>query len=302
MTVLGIARDLFRIGTRVRRRAVVVGCGHMGGYHVRAVERLGIDVATVDPDPGTGAAHATLAAAPPAEFAIIAAPVPHLAQQARAALRAGMHVLVEKPFAADVAEGRELCDLAGQRGLTLAVGYTERANPAVRALRDHLHLAGAISGVTIHREGPPPRSPRDVIADLAVHDIDVLRFLGFEPSLQSIVPGPMRATLELDLGGPPASVTVDSSVSDKRRTLTIHGSSATLALDYQRRTLARLTPAGAELVAVEQNVSALDQQLAAFLAHRPLATGEDGLAVLEVLGGECGRLDSGDDLSVEESA
>ena len=269
---------------RSRGRAVVVGCGHMGTFHVRAIERLGLEVVTVDPDPAKGGMYRSLDEAPTADFAVIAAPPAHLADEARAALEAGMHVLVEKPFAPDAASGRELCELAAERGLTLAVGYTERGNPAVRTLREHINLAGEVAQMTIHREGPPPKSPREVIADLAVHDIDVLHFLGFAPQLTAIVPGPMRARLEFDVGSGRASVNVDSSVSYKRRTLTVHGSRATLALDYQARTLTRLTAQGAELLTDGRKVHALDLQLEAFLAHRPLATGEDGLAVLDVLG------------------
>jgi predicted dehydrogenase len=274
----------------------------MGSYHVRALERLGVTVYTVDCDPSKGAAYRSLEEAPPAEFAVVAVPAEYLADQTAAALQRDMHVLVEKPFAADAAGGRVLCELAASRGLTLAVGYTERANPAVRALREHLNLAGEIDQMTIHREGPPPQSPRAVIADLAVHDIDVLRFLGFSPNLTAIRPGVARATLDLELDPGRATLTVDSSVPYKRRTLTAHGSRATLALDYQARTLALLTRDGAEILTDNRKVHALDVQLEAFLARRPLATGEDGLAVLEVLGEHYENLDSGDDLSVGESA
>lgn len=299
MSVLGRWRRRVRPGTR--GRAIVVGAGHMGTFHVHALERLGLEVVTVDPDPDRRAAYRSLAAAPAADYAVIATPVSHLADEAHAALERGMHVLVEKPFAADAAAGRELCDLAAERGRTLAAGFTERANPAVRALREHINLAGEITQLTIHREGPPPKSPRAVIADLAVHDIDVMRFLGFAPRLLSVVPGDNRARLEFEVGGGRATLNVDSSVTYKRRTLTVHGSRATLALDYQSRRLARLTGDGAELLTDDRKVFALDLQLEAFVAQRPLATGEDGLAVLEILGDECGELDRGDDLSLEES-
>jgi predicted dehydrogenase len=295
--------ETLRRRARSRASAVVVGCGHMGTYHVRALQRMGVQVTTVDPDPAKRADYRSLDAAPPTQFAVIAAPVQFLADEAHAALLRDMHVLVEKPFAPDAASGRELCDLAAARGLTLAVGYTERGNPAVRALRRHIGLAGEIAEIVVHREGPPPQSPRAVVADLAVHDLDVLHFLGFAPRLTAIVPGTMRASLELDLGGcRRATLNVDSSVAEKRRTLTAHGDRATLALDYRARTLARVTTEGSELLTDQRTVYALDEQLKAFLDRRPLATGEDGLAVLEVLGDRCETLELDDDLSVGESA
>lgn len=290
---------------RRQPRAVVVGCGHMGSYHVRALRRLGVDVVTVDPDPAKGAMYPTLDAAPPVEYAVVAAPVEHLADEARAAMLRDMHVLAEKPFAPDVARGRELCALAAQRGLTLAVGYTERGNPAVRALRDHLYLAGEIESIWIHREGPAPQTPRAVVADLAVHDIDVLRFLGLAPRLRSIAERPMAATLGLEAAGVEITLNVDGAAARKRRTLTVHGSRAMLELDYQARTLTRLSADGAELLTGDRKVHALDEQLKAFLARRPFATGEDGLAVLEVLevlAPELSRLERGDERSLGGSA
>ena len=48
-----------------------------------------------------------------------------------------MRVLVEKPMARSLAEADELIAAArGRRGATLAVGHTERFNPAVAAARD----------------------------------------------------------------------------------------------------------------------------------------------------------------------
>jgi len=50
------------------------------------------------------------------------------------ALRAGKHVLVEKPMTATVEEAETLIGEAEDRGLTLAVGFIERFNPAVQYL------------------------------------------------------------------------------------------------------------------------------------------------------------------------
>jgi predicted dehydrogenase len=55
---------------------------------------------------------------------------------ALAALRAGKHVLVEKPLALNARQGREIADLAAERGLLAVEGMWTRLNPAVLALCD----------------------------------------------------------------------------------------------------------------------------------------------------------------------
>ncbi|WP_123533723.1 Gfo/Idh/MocA family protein [Halosimplex salinum] len=54
---------------------------------------------------------------------------------AKAALEAGKHVHVEKPFATDLADCVELVDLAAERDLRLMVGQMQRFHPPYRALK-----------------------------------------------------------------------------------------------------------------------------------------------------------------------
>lgn len=54
---------------------------------------------------------------------------------AKSALEAGKHVLVEKPLACTVAEGRELVELAAARGLTLMVAQCQRYDPSYRGIK-----------------------------------------------------------------------------------------------------------------------------------------------------------------------
>lgn len=97
------------------------------------------------------------------------------------ALRAGVHILVEKPLAANVTEAEQLVQAARRADLTLAVGHIERFNPAVRELKRLMdaNALGPISTVIARRVGlmPPQVKDANVIIDLAVHDIDVLNFL-----------------------------------------------------------------------------------------------------------------------------
>jgi predicted dehydrogenase len=88
-------------------------------------------------------------------------------------LERGVAALVEKPLAPTVADAERLIETASKGGATLAVGHTERFNPAVVAA---LPLVADPRFVEVHRLGTfPERSlDIDVIFDLMIHDLDLL--------------------------------------------------------------------------------------------------------------------------------
>jgi len=101
-------------------------------------------------------------------------------------LEHGAHVLVEKPIAATVEEGRRMIALAEKVGKQLMVGHIIRFNPAMQSLKQRLENgdAGKVFQVFCRRAGPFPARIRDVgvVVDLAPHDVDIMRFLtGKEP-------------------------------------------------------------------------------------------------------------------------
>src|SRR5947207_8340735 len=89
----------------------------------------------------------------------------------------GVHIMVEKPIASSVEEGRAIIAAAQRAGVTLMVGHVERFNPAVEAIKDAIRNEEILS-IAITRVGPfPPRmSNVGVVIDLAVHDIDLIRW------------------------------------------------------------------------------------------------------------------------------
>jgi len=105
-----------------------------------------------------------------------------------------IHVLVEKPIASSVEEGRDIVAAAKRAGLTLMVGHVERFNPAVATIKEALKGEDILS-IAITRVGPfPPRmSNVGVVIDLAVHDIDLIRWftesdiVEVQPQLSSAV-------------------------------------------------------------------------------------------------------------------
>jgi len=70
------------------------------------------------------------------EAVYIASPVQFHAQQVRAALDAGKHVLVEKPVAETAEESEALCRIAEEKGLLMATGLMMRFNTYHRQLKD----------------------------------------------------------------------------------------------------------------------------------------------------------------------
>jgi predicted dehydrogenase len=171
-------------------RVGVVGAGVMGTNHARVLAGLpGVAlVGLVDPL----AAHRTRAQQmigcqtfatleemldAGVDAVTIAAPT-HLHRDiSLACIARRIHVLVEKPIASSIEEGREIVEAARAAGVTLMVGHVERFNPAVAAIKQAIKDEEILS-IAITRVGPfPPRmSNVGVVIDLAVHDIDLIRW------------------------------------------------------------------------------------------------------------------------------
>ena len=176
-------------------RLAVIGVGAMGYHHARVIADLDeaelVGVADVN---GASAAKAARRFGCPAysdylslldeqrpDAVVVAVPtVDHLAV-GQAVIERGIHLLIEKPIAFSVAEGEQLIAAARQAGVLLMVGHVERFNPVVIALRQHLSGGelGRVFQMDAHRQGPFPDRIRDVgvVIDLAVHDLDVMRYV-----------------------------------------------------------------------------------------------------------------------------
>ena len=166
-------------------RVAVVGVGHFGQRHARILSTLpGVRLeAVVDIDAaraervaletGTSFEHdvsvldglvdAVTLAVPTASHHALAVPL----------LERGISVLVEKPMARTVAEADDMIAAAEATGAVLAVGHTERYNPAVAAA---LPLVRSPRFIEVHRIGAfPGRSlDIDVVFDVMIHDLDIL--------------------------------------------------------------------------------------------------------------------------------
>lgn len=167
-----------------RLRVAVIGVGHLGRHHVRllaGMPRVEL-VAAVDVVPeraraaveGTGADAFEDYRAVLGRVDAVTIAVPTSSHLAIAAdcLQHGRHVLVEKPMAASLAEADTMMAAAEAAGVRLAVGHTERFNPALEAA---LPLLGRARFIEVHRlSGFPERSlDIDVVFDVMIHDLDI---------------------------------------------------------------------------------------------------------------------------------
>lgn len=109
---------------------------------------------------------------------------------AQAALEAGKHVLVEKPFAPSIREAEQLVELAAQRQLLLMVSQNYRFFPAVEMVRKLIqeNKLGAVGTVNLDFRRYSNTAPRDgsylhynlwqpLLADMSIHHFDLMRFV-----------------------------------------------------------------------------------------------------------------------------
>ena len=93
----------------------------------------------------------------------------------------GIPVLIEKPISFTLEEGREIIEAAKNKNVKLMIGHIERFNPAIIALKELIaqEELGRIFQMDAHRQGPFPARIGDVgvVIDLAVHDLDIMRFV-----------------------------------------------------------------------------------------------------------------------------
>ena len=166
-------------------RVAVIGVGHLGKHHARIYGDLqGARLAAVvdiDPERAQAAAAPSGAAVlsdyrdlfGQVDAVSVATPTEQHHEIARAFLERGISVLVEKPMTRTLAEADSLIEAAAASGATLAVGHTERYNPAIAMVMPFVTTPRFIE---VYRLGVfPDRSlDIDVVFDLMIHDLDII--------------------------------------------------------------------------------------------------------------------------------
>jgi predicted dehydrogenase len=231
----------------------------------------------------------------------IAVPTQAHLEVASAFLERGIPVLVEKPLARSVEEADQLIATASRRGTVLAVGHTERFNPAVAAASRHLQDPRFVE---VHRLGTfPERSlDIDVVFDLMIHDLDIVLSLvpAAVASIEAV--GIPVLTGRVDIAnarlrfenGCVANVTASRISRDRVRKIRFFQRDAYISIDYaaQEVEMYRLVR-GTDRPGIEggklevTREEPLVRELADFLGavregRQPLVTGQDGRRALEL--------------------
>jgi len=178
----------------VKLNAGVIGVGNMGRHHARNYYEIpGITlVAVADSDPKVvkGIAdkfkvraytdYHQMLEKEKLDIVSIAVPTGLHRKVALDCIAKGIHILIEKPIAATVAEAKEIVAKARKKGFKFTVGHIERFNPAVLKLKEMIEAGrlGDIVTIATFRLGPTPTRIRDanVVIDIAVHDIDIMNW------------------------------------------------------------------------------------------------------------------------------
>ena len=117
---------------------------------------------------------------PRVDLVVVATPVSSHYRLAMAALHAGKHVLVEKPFTTTSEEAQRLIDEAERRQLTIAVDHTFVYTPAVRKIRE-IVASGGLGDVQYYDSVRVNlglfQHDVNVVWDLAVHDLSILDYV-----------------------------------------------------------------------------------------------------------------------------
>jgi predicted dehydrogenase len=105
-------------------------------------------------------------------------------------LQAGVHVMIEKPIAASIAEAESLVNTAAACQCILQVGHIERFNPAFQELGKVLKTE-EILALEADRMSPYTDRANDVsvVLDLMIHDIDLLLELAAAPVVKLTASG-----------------------------------------------------------------------------------------------------------------
>jgi len=236
-----------------RVRIGVVGAGVMGRHHVRnlaaipGAELVGVYDARPEVAEGIAAEHGTRAfarieeLADGIEAAVVAAPTVHHAEIGCALLARGIHVLVEKPIAPDLAAADRLIEAREKAPgrPVLAVGHVEYYNPVVQAV---LGLGVPPRFVEVQRLGVfSPRSlDVDVVLDLMIHDLQILHALDPSPvaevratGIQVLSPRVDIANARVELAsGCVANLTASRVSAERTRKLRAFLPSRYFSLDY----------------------------------------------------------------------
>ncbi len=236
----------------------VIGIGNMGWHHARVLSLLKdaelIGVADLNSERGALAKQQFNCdwfpnyedLLPQVEAVCIAVPTLFHHKVGIHCLKAGKHVLIEKPIAASQQEATELIEASNAKQRLLQVGHIERFNPAFKELTKVLTDEEVVV-LEARRHSPHADRANDVsvVLDLMIHDLDLVLELANAPveRLAAVggcsLNGPIdyvNATLGFS-NGVIASLTASKMSHRKIRSLSAHCKKSLVETDFLNHTL-----------------------------------------------------------------
>lgn len=297
-------------------RMAVVGTGYLGRFHAQKYQQIDecdlLAICDVDENRANEIAgelstkaitnHLELIGL--VDAVSIASPTRTHFAVAKDLLKAGIHVLVEKPMTVTVAEAEELIDVARAKSCVLQVGHLERFNPALLSVADQIKTPIFIES---HRLAPFTLRGADVnvVLDLMIHDIDIiLNLVDAEVTAIHANGSPVvsnatdiaNARIEFS-NGCVANVTASRVSGKVERRMRFFQKDTYVAVDFQENTsrICRVdrdqpdTDGIPAINCVDENLAkgdAIRAEIDAFIdainnGTRPLVSGEDGLRALK---------------------
>ncbi|MDH4224023.1 MAG: Gfo/Idh/MocA family oxidoreductase [Deltaproteobacteria bacterium] len=297
-------------------RTAVIGVGYLGRFHAQKYKTLPqsqlMGVVDIHPDRArqvgeelgvesyTGLADIL----PQVDAVSIAATTSLHYALGMECLKAGKHVLMEKPMASTSGEAAELAFLAEANSLVLQVGFLERFNPAFQASLPFISNPQFIETIRIS-----PFKERghdvDVVLDLMIHDLDLIFSLVTSPLKGLHAVGTHLMTEQTDLAnvrlmfenGAVADIT-SSRISNKaERKFRVFQSNRYVSMDLSAPSARVYSadrtpgPTGGPTVTEEslplEKGDALLAEITSFLAAiqnktPPVVSGRDGVHTMEV--------------------
>jgi len=297
-------------------RVGVIGVGYLGRLHAQKMASFDdvvlVGVCDADPERGNavaeefGTSFRTDTRKLLREVDAVSIAVPTIAhfRVAMEAIRAGVHVLLEKPIAATVREGRALVREAAARRQVFQIGHLERFNPAVISAASVLKEPRFVE---CHRLGifGGRGTDVDVVLDLMIHDIDLILSFVRSPVARIQAVGVPVISPNIDIAnarlsfanGCVANVTASRVSARKQRKIRIFQEDAYVSMDFVEHNIQiyrRIFPQGqggtpeitGELLETEKG-DVLRDEIRSFVdcartGAAPRVSGADGLAALEV--------------------
>lgn len=165
--------------------AGVIGCGHLGKFHIKQLSESksyqltgvydkNLDIAKlVSKEFGCDFFENSDDLISKSDIVCIVTPTPFHFEYAKKCIESNVHVFIEKPVCNSLNDSKSLIELNKKRNLKIQVGHVERFNPAFTAIQNKISNPMFIES---HRlaQFNPRGTDVSVVLDLMIHDIDII--------------------------------------------------------------------------------------------------------------------------------